>query len=482
MTKALFNHMRLLILTIPVLLGLTVTACINDSFTTSPHDLLTFSTDTVSFDTVFTGQGTPTARLLVYNKAKKSVNISEIRFRNEDTRFQLNVDGQSGRVFHDVEIRGNDFIYVFIECFIPESQGAEPALTEDKLMFLTNGVEQDVQVEAYGQNVTRLKAVTLTADTRFTADRPIVVYDSLVVAEGATLTIDPEVRLLFHDKARLTVHGTLRALGEPGKMIDMRGDRLDNVLPDIGYDILAGQWEGVRFAAGSFDNVMQCVNMRSTVSGLRVDSCGDLSRQKLTLVNSWLHNSQGRAFESSFAKVDAYGCIFSEAAKAVVALRGGEHRFDQCTLANNYLFAAVSEPLLFLEHLLPDELEDADMQTPQPLMRANFENCIIYGLGSDINVGDLAGSEVFLRNVSLKGEGENDDNFIDCLFDCDPDFYAERSEYLFDYRVRPDSPVIGAGNPEFVTPGCLIDMFGTDRLASGAPTLGALQFLPAPEE
>ena len=50
-------------------------------------------------------------------------------------------------------------------------------------------------------------------------------------------------------------------------MIDMRGDRLDNVLPDVGYDILAGQWRGITIAPESFDNRLEYVDMRSTTDG-----------------------------------------------------------------------------------------------------------------------------------------------------------------------------------------------------------------------
>lgn len=470
--KFKLQYMRTLLLSIPVILGLTLTACINDSFTTSPNDLLTFSTDTVSFDTVFTGQGTPTARLLVFNHAKKSINISQIRFKDADTRFQVNVDGQSGKVFHDVEIRGRDSIYVFIECYIPESQVNTPTLTEDKLLFTTNGVEQSVQVEAYGQNITRLKAKTLTEDTRFTSERPIVVYDSLVVGKDATLTIDPGVMLLFHDKAKLIVRGTVKANGEPGKMIQMRGDRLDNVLPGIGYDLLAGQWEGVTIKPESFDNELTGVNMQCTTEGLRVDSCGILDRSKLTLVNSWLHNSQGRTFSSKYSKVDSYGCVFSEAAEAVVALTGGEHHFAQCTLANNYLFATISEPLLTLSHVVPKDAE-ASPENPNPLMQGTFDNCIIYGLASSINIGNLTNSQVFFRYTSFKGDGSDDDNFLNCLWNTDPDFLTERSDYYFNYHVRPGSPVIAAGDPALVTPECLVDMDGVSRLTDGSPTLGA---------
>ena len=92
--------MRYILLTFIGLVGLIQSSCIEDDFTTSPSDILTFSRDTVSFDTVFTDLGTPTARLLVYNRAKKSVNISHIAFkRGDESNFQVNVDGMTGKTF-----------------------------------------------------------------------------------------------------------------------------------------------------------------------------------------------------------------------------------------------------------------------------------------------------------------------------------------------------------------------------------------------
>lgn len=454
------------------LISAALSGCISDAISTSPSDLLSFSRDTVSFDTVFTDLGTPTARLIVHNRNKKGVNISSIRFRKSDSNFTLNVDGVSGRDFHDVEIRGRDSIYVFIECFIPETQGSKPSRVEDELLFVTNGVEQSVTVEAYGQNVTRLRGVRLESDMTLTAEQPYVIFDSLSVEPGATLRIEPGAQVLFHDKASLKVRGRLEAVGEAGKMIQLRGDRLDDVLTDVGYDILAGQWDGVTIEAGSFDNRMEYVDMRSTVRGLQVDSCGVLDRSKLTLVNSWIHNSQQTAFRSAYSNVDAYGCVFSEAAEASVRLTGGEHTFTQCTISNYYLFSAITEPLLSLYHVLPEDAKE----NSQPLMRANFENCIIYGLGTDMNCGDLTGADVYLRNVLLKSKGTDDANFISCLWGEDPLFMTVREDYIFNYRVKEGSPAIGAGNAAFVTKECLIDMDGVDRLRDGAPTLGAYAF------
>lgn len=478
------KNLRFLLYLVLISMPLTgLVGCISDDFTTSPSDTLTFSTDTVSFDTVFTELGTPTARLKVFNRAKKSVNISSISFADPQSAFSMNVDGQSGTSFKDVEIRGGDSIFVFIECYIPEQSENVPQLVEDKLRFVTNGVTQDVTVEAWGQNVTRLRGLTVLEDMTFTDERPYVVFDSLVIAPGATLRIEPGVDLLFHDGARFDVCGTIEAVGAPGKMINMRGDRLDNVLPDVSYDILAGQWEGIRISPESFGNRLEYVDLRSTKAGVTVDSCTDLSRQKLLLVNSWIHNSQANSLEVNYAWVDAYGCVFSEAAKSAVALAGGRHTFVQCTFSNYYLFTYPIDPLLRLDHCLPEELvENPD----QPLMEARFQNCILYGLPADINVGDLTGSNVFLQYCSLKSPGEDDNNFQHCLWDTDPLFLTVRSDYYFNYHVAEDSPVIGMGDAGFVTPLCREDMDGIDRITAtpdGAPTLGAYAApQPSPSE
>ena len=456
-----------------VFLACSVASCISDDFTTSSSDILSFSTDTVSFDTVFTDLGTPTARLKVYNRAKKSVNISSIKFQNAESAFSMNVDGQSGKEFSDVEIRGGDSIFVFIECYIPEQAQNSPQLIEDNLQFVTNGVTQNVVLEAWGQNVTRLRGVTIESDTTLTAEIPYVIFDSLTVAEGATLTIEPGVNILFHDGASMTVSGTLNAVGQPGKVINLRGDRLDNVLPNVAYDILAGQWGGVNIAPESFGNRMEYVDMRSTKTGLVVDSCGNLSERKLLLVNSWLHNSQANSLEVNYAWVDAYGCVFSEAAYAAVYLAGGRHEFVQCTLSNYYLFSVPADPLLTLDHCMPESFEE---DPSQPLMEASFRNCIFYGMPSDINIGDLTGSNVFLQYCSLKSPGDDDDNFQNCLWDTDPLFLTVRNDYYFNYHVQEDSPVIGMGNSGFLNEYSYVDMDGINRLAvspNGSPTLGA---------
>lgn len=465
----IMKQLQHIIATIISILSLTTfTSCIEDDFTTSSSDLLEFSVDTLAFDTVLTEEGTATRRFLVYNRHKKMINISSIILDgNSGGRFYVNVDGVSGESFSNVEIRGEDSIYVFVEANIDPTGHDTPIEIEDKLRFTTNGVEQQVVLTAWGQDVTRLRSPLIDTDTHFSGIKPYVIYDTLRVAEGVTLTLDAGVTLMFHDKSGMVVDGTLIAAGEQGNEINLRGDRLDNVVGGTDYDIMAGQWGGIRFSAGSFGNELRYVNMRGSSAGVEIDSAG-IDTRKLYMLNSVLHNSSSSVLTARHAWIEAAGCEFSDAANDVVALTGGHANFAQCTFANYYLFDIIRGSILSLNYLLPDEADGTS-----PLMSGNFDNCIFFGNATEISPGDLSGSNVLIRNCLFGAQGSNDNNFLNCVWGADPLFYTIREEYIFDYRVKEGSPAIGAGDPSLCPIGAETDRYGINRFAGGSIDIGA---------
>ena len=178
-----------------------VSSCISDEFTYSPDDVLSFSVDTVAFDTVITSQGTTTKQFVVYNKNKKQLNISSIKVGGvSDAKFYINVDGMKGREFHDIEVRGEDSIYVFVEGFIDEQKADAPKEYNDYIEFETNGVIQKVMLNAWGQDVIRFTGDTIFTDTQLYAKRPYLVYDTLVVAPGVNLNLEALCYILFASK------------------------------------------------------------------------------------------------------------------------------------------------------------------------------------------------------------------------------------------------------------------------------------------
>lgn len=454
--------------------------CIEDSFTDSPSDQPAFSVDTLHLGTVFTDEPTPTSRMLVYNRHSKSLSISDISISGADAAcFRLNVDGVSGQRFSDVEIRAKDSIFVFVEATLPEAAGALSADYEASLDFTTNGVRSSVVLAAHGQNVERLRAVTIDTDTRFTSEKPYQIFDSLVVAPGTTLTIDAGTRLCLHDKSKFIVRGTLICEGTPERPVIFGGDRTGNVVGDISFEIMSRQWTGLFFTATSTGNRLSHTLIQNTVQGVAIngDPEADYSvTPQLYMLNSRLRNSGGLGFEAVHSAVTAIGCEFAEAADGLVYLNGGKHSFNHCTFANYYLFAVLSGPAIQLSHLSIDPKTGLDDGSGLPYTQAAFDNCIIYGLGSDLSHGDLTGTDVFFRRCLLKSAGSDDDNFIMCLWDTDPLYYTVREDYIFDYRLKPESPAIGAADPTLTSADAATDAYGLSR--GGTPDLGAYVFTP----
>lgn len=404
------------------------------------------------------------------------LNISNIALAKESSgKFYLNVDGIKGVTFSNVEIRPNDSIFIFVEAYIDPTDNNNPLEFKDKIKFTTNGVEQNVTITAWGQNVKREYGTLIDKDTHFTAELPYVIFDTLKVAENVTLTLDPGTILYFHDKGGMKIDGRLQAIGTQENPILFRGDRLDKVVGQISFDLMSGQWGGVNFTEKSYGNAMHYVLMCSSTTGISIDSC-DISKRKLHLYNSVLHNATKSTLISKHAWIEAQGSEFSDAGDAVVSLTGGKAIFTNCTLANYYLFSAITSPILSIYYLLPSEYKELQ------LMDARFDNCIIYGNANDINVGDLTGSSVMFRNCLLRSSGSDDSNFINCVWKGDPKFFTVREDYIFDYRLKNESDAIAKGDNSLSPPEIQYDRYGVNRISAGAIDIGAYTWVKSEDE
>jgi len=448
-----------------------LTSCIEDGFDTSPSSQPAFSTDTLDMGLTFTDQPTPTHRFTVRNRHDKQLNISRIALSGEQPEcFRINVDGFSGREFSDIEIRPGDSIYVFVEATLPPN--SSPKLTDvfGSVDFTCNGVTQSVVLRAEGLDVIRRRGLTVTEDEVWDATYPYQIFDSLVVAPGATLTLREGVTLHFHDKAGLTVRGCLLAEGTPEAPVTMRGDRIDNVVGNISFDIMASQWDGVTFAPGSRGNRLSHTTVCNTIDGVLADSLSQVSFH-----NCRLRNAAGYPLVGRYADLTLTGTEVAEGGEGALGVIGGQLTANHCTFANYYLFSAIGGETVQMVHVNPD----TDKGVDAPYLRADISNSIIYGLSSDINIADFTGTEVFWRGCVFKSEGSDDDNFIGCFWDTDPKYATVREDYFFDYRLLPESPVAGQADPSLTLPEAATDAYGVSRLP--APTPGAYQ-MPFPVE
>ncbi|WP_290453239.1 hypothetical protein [uncultured Muribaculum sp.] len=459
--------MKIFIYTIICLLAVMVCpSCIDDSVTTSPSAQPVFSTDTLKIGYTFTGEGTPTRTFKVFNRNGKGISISSISLREQDTdvSWRINVDGIAGASFSNVDIRANDSIFVLVEATFPKNAVSGKVKREAHLDFVINGVESTVVLHAITENVNTITDMEVVSDMRLTAETPYRIMERIAVMPGATLTLDAGVRLHFHNKAVLQVDGTLLSNGTASQPVLMDGDRFDQVVGRIPYEIMSGQWTGVRFGPESMGNRMEHTVVRNTVEGVTLFSRQDeeiVSEPELTLLRSRITNSQSTVLCSKARNVTAIGCEFSEGGAGLVSLASGRHVINHCTFSNNYLFAAIS---------------GAALTVAGQEIWADVSNCIIYGLGADVSPGRLDGMDVSIRRCLIRSNGTDDDNFIETIWGEDPRFYTVRNDYLFDYRLKPESPAIGAADPLLTMPEAYVDFYGRRRSAD-MPDLGAYVYV-----
>lgn len=453
-----------------LLLSLTglLTACIDDSFTTSPHDVLTFSTETINFDTIFTAEGTSTRTLKVYNRSNKSLRVSSIKIATGGASgYIVNVDGMSGTSFTDTEIRGNDSLYIYVIANMAESGSNRIVETRDSLVFITNGVTQYVKLVAQAQDAQRMRGLTINRDTTLSAEKAMIVYDSLVVAPHATLTIEPGTTLYFHNGASLDVYGRLVAEGAPGQRVTMRGDRLDRMFADLPYDSLAGQWGGIRFHEGSFDNRLTHACVRGMTWGIVCDST-DLSRTTLTIHNSIIHNSTENLVDIACNRVRITNSELSDAGGSILSIRKGVVDVTHCTLVNYYFYDIIRGAIVHTPSC--EELIEWGVHL-------SLNNCLLAGSASPLSVGDFTGSDVVLNSCMIAGvEGSDDANFIHTKWKGEPKFWLiDKETYQYDYRLgSPESSAINWGAIAYINDSTSTDMYGTSR--ANSIDVGAYQY------
>lgn len=465
-----------------------MTGCMaDDEYSTSATDLLTFSADTVNLDTIISGVATNTYTFEVYNKNDKAIRLSSVYLEDgADSDFYVNVDGVylEGGTASDIEIGANDSIRVFLMANTETYDSDDPVETVDRLVFVTEGgAVQGVTLIAYGQDVIPLDAVTLTADTTLSAQRPYLVTDSLVVAEGVTLTVSAGVRFYFHPDADLIVRGTLIANGEQGNTVMMRGDRLGYMFSNQPYDRIPGQWGGVVFTSSSYGNQLIYCDIHSGDFGIRCDS-SDISIDKLTLENSIVHNTSGDVLSLRASKVFVGNSQLTNAGGNCVTLMGGDATFVHCTIGQFYAFSSDRGVALYYTN--------ADGNSRLPLEQAQFLNCVITGYSDDEIMAAQSSTNTedafnyYFQNCLLDTPEVESEQIVNCLWDSDDNEVCREDNFspafdlnqlIFTFSLDSLSVAVNNADANISRTYYPADMNGQSRLVDDGPDIGCYEFV-----
>ena len=469
-------------------MGIFVACSDEDDFTKSADLRLVFSSDTLSMDTVITGVGTPTHSFVIYNKNKKGIRIYNVMLvKGHNSCFRVNVDGvyiNEGFTV-PIEVRGKDSVMVFVEATLPDTEDDMPFLKQDELCFLLeSGVTQKVVLQAYGQNVEIMNAHIIQSDTLLSGKKPYHIFDSLVVAEGATLEVAEGVRFYFHNKSGLLVNGRIIAHGTLEHPIVFKGDRSDDLVNGQSYDLIPGQWCGISLASNSYGNQFNYCDIHGSEYGIFCDS-SSLEREKVRIENSIIHNTTGNGLELRMCKGVVGNSQLSNSGGYCAAVYGGDNQFIHCTLANFYLFDMDRGKALYFTNQMAGK--------SYPLTRLEFANCILTGYSSDEVLGMQDDDKTIpfqyvFSHCLLDMREEKGDNYQNVWWDTNKNEVARENNFqpfdtdrlIFKFELNAKSLAIGNADTSITRKTYPYDLSGNNRLNDGKSDMGCYEYVFEP--
>jgi hypothetical protein len=440
---------------------------------------LTFSMDTLSFDTLFSGIGSTTAWLRVVNNGPSDIEVSRVSLKTGgQSGFMINLDGENAKEFKDVTIPAHDSLFLFVQLTSKIQDNDKPVKIEDAVIFETAKGSQQIVLNAWSWDAVLWRGKTITKDTVLTNNHPFVIYDSLVVAENVTLTLKEGVTFHMHESSRIVVRGTIKAQGAIGAPVTVRGDRLDYILEDFPYDYNPGQWHFIQLASTSKNNEMDHMVIKGGYYGIIVDSTST-ENVVLKLTNSVVHNFYYSCLWSVSSNIEVANSQITNSGSYTVCLIGGRSLFTHCTIANHQDLIYRDGPALAMVNVTLDSLKN---ETPWPL-KAHFRNSIIHGsqteeigLGISKNTGIL--SDIKFESCALRTKTDLGGLAVNCIKSDSVRFVKlsrENEKNVFDFRVDSASVVIGKANSVYsaLYP---TDMNGISRFDADGPDIGAYEF------
>lgn len=439
----------------PILI-VTLLACRkNEDFSTDPGAILQISTDTVFFDTVFTQKASITQRIKIFNRNPKAIRIDEVRLMGgESSAYQINLNGQSGNLFRNIQVPAHDSINLFVRVTIDPNEKLLPFIVADSVSLLTNGNLQKLQLQAFGQNVRVLRDAIIGEDAIWNDQIPYLVYGTAEVMPGKTLRIQKGSRIYFHKGAKILVRGSLRIEGNVKDSVVLSADRLERIYADE-----PGQWEGIQFSETSINNLINYATIQNAVRGIRVDSSLLSETPRLILANSTVKNMEIVGIMGYHTHISCFNSIISNCGKHLLYLSGGGlYNFKQNTFANlNYYFSRATPSVYF---------SDALERGKSAALGLTLINNIIWGSLADELIVQKTGEQFnqVIRSNLIKSQDRNLEAWGN-LVNQDPLFLNARTN---NFRVLDNSPAVNRGedlsNDPYFTPWLSQDKSENKRL------------------
>lgn len=479
--------------------GVLISSCGKESIFTGEKVNLSFSLDTLRFDTVFTTQGSATRFVKVFNHEDETIILDKVYMeQRSNSFFRLNVDGTPTDEAEGIEIAANDSIYVFVEVTIDPDLplSASPFVIEDYLTIEYKSQTESVLFEAWGQNANYITGRSAAGDINprllscnlgqivFDDPKPYIIHGQLIIdsceiiiPEGTNIYIHGGFIFnegsVFNDGIIVCLKdGKLNCQGTADNPVVFQGDRLEENFQDT-----PGQWVGIRFFNESRGNVLNHTIIKNSIIGLRADSLAEV-----TISDSRFINTSSAGVIGVHAEISMDNCEFYNNATNGVQLGfGGKYTMNHCTIYNSNN----QDPGLVATNFA---CQDIDCLLPLLInsLELSFQNTIISGTNDDEilfidategveeDFWQVSFSHSLLRVEDILEEELYQDLFTSCntcLLTSDTDsLFLDRD--AFDLRLDTMSRAIDKG---IISP-LISDILGQNR--DNQPDLGAYEFIP----
>jgi hypothetical protein len=500
---ALLKKLPYLLLLCTVLLGGCRKARL---FTDDPGVQLDFSQDTILFDTVFTvSPASVMKRFVARNNNDRAVRVNITLEGGTPSPYRINVDGVTGTSFSEVEILGNDSVFVFVEVTLDQNNAMNPLVVEDRILFSTNGgTPQEVRLIAWGQDayyhyigpdsiqVAGLPPfnyvaggfdpgwVQICEDVTWLSDKPHVIFGYAVVDSCSSLTIEAGARIHVHGGGGLWVYryGRIQAIGTLDQPITFQGDRLE---PE--YAEIPGQWDRIWVNEGDVadSNEFEHVVIKNALIGLQAESDPfntsgfPLSANRLILNNVKIRNCSAAGILSRNYRIRSTNLLVGDCGQYGVALTGhGEYVFNHTTIANYWSYAIRQTPAFILTNSFNGETRQ--------ITNSQFLNGIIWGSNGNefqLDISDPGGQDLIFDRYVLRTDQPTDNTQ---LFPNQGQIYRNNDPRFVDanarnFDIQSNSPAVDQAT---VVPGDVVSITDIDnsiRCGNG-PDLGAYEYCP----
>ncbi len=442
------------------------TGCREEKVSYDPSLCLSFSADTVRFDTVFTTFGSSTRAVMVYNPNKYALNIQSVSVSTN--WFRLNLDGENDPDrLHDITLNGGDSLFLFVRATIDPQDVNTPVFLTDSVCFLVNGNRQRIILEAYGQNVSVIRSpsrCTRMTDFRFTAEKPYLVFDTLALT-GVTV-MDAGATLYMHAGTSLFLYGPVRARGTLESPVRITGDRLDKLFPKVPYQMASGQWGGVYLlsaddGAPEEPDTLNYVEILSGNIGLYAYSADASNPRRIVLGNARIHNHAQYGVILLNADATVYNSEISNCASYCMYISGGSYLITHNTIASffGYPYTNLNIHTTGREDVPAVCISLIDSTAPPASVR--LYNNIITGARTNNLVldtvmesgfdGEFASNYLMADSFSVSWSHDNvyastdDAVFVNT-------YYLHGKYIYYDFRLDSVSPARGIGAEKYALP------------------------------